>query len=475
MGCIQIRRFARVGAMAVCVCLCVSPEVLSQTTRATLTGTVTDPNGAVVPGATVNATNVATNISSSAQTNQVGTYTFTALPPGEYTVAVEVTGFKRNTQTGIILRIAETSRLDIPLEVGALTEEVTVVSRAPLVRSTSSEQGQVIDYKQIQSLPLNGRLFQQLITLTPGAIPAGFADFAENPAGAGARSAVHHSVNGLPWSGNNYLLDGIANNEPLNAFVNITPPLEALQEFKVQTNNPTAEFGVFGGAVVNLSIRSGTNQYSGSLFEYYRDDSLNAPNFFAATKAPFNSHQFGGTFGGPMLRDKAFFFGDYQRLRQDQGRTVIATVPTPEMRRGDLSALGTAIFDPLTGQPFAGSVIPANRINPITRQVADIFPLPNRSGLVDNYIENNVVAQTQNAFDIRSDVNLARWGSVFGRYSRADRNFVEPPTGNIFMAEGTGPSGQLLLRTGTHRHVVIEPAQRVPDRRQQVRPRAVRL
>ena len=229
-----------------------------------------------------------------------------------------VTGFKRNVQTGTILRIAETSRLDIPLEVGAVTEEVNVVSEAPLVRSTSSEQGQVIDYKQIQSLPLNGRLFQQLITLTPGAIPAGFADFAENPAGAGARSAVHHSVNGLPWSGNNYLLDGVANNEPLNAFVNITPPLEALQEFKVQTNNPTAEFGVFGGAVVNLSIRSGTNQFSGSLFEYYRDDSLNARNFFAATKAPFNSHQFGGTFGGPMLRNKAFFFGDYQRLRQDR-------------------------------------------------------------------------------------------------------------------------------------------------------------
>ena len=291
----------------------------SQTTRATLTGTVTDPNGAVVPGATVNATNVATNISSGTKTNQEGTYTFTALPPGEYTVAVEVTGFKRNVQTGIILQIAETSRLDIPLEVGAVTEEVSVVSQAPLVRSTSSEQGQVIDYKQIQSLPLNGRLFQQLITLTPGAIPAGFADFAENPAGAGARSAVHHSVNGMPWSGNNYLLDGVANNEPLNAFVNITPPLEAMQEFKVQTNNPTAEFGVFGGAVVNLSIRSGTNQFSGSVFEYYRDDSLNARNFFAATKAPFNSHQFGGTFGGPILRNKAFFFGDYQRLPPGPG------------------------------------------------------------------------------------------------------------------------------------------------------------
>src|SRR5919106_3180026 len=190
-----------------------------------------------------------------------------------------------------------------------------------MVRSTSSEQGQVIDHAQIQALPLNGRLFQQLITLTPGAVAAGFNDFAETPAGAGARSAVHHSVNGLPWSGNNYLLDGIANNEPLNAFINVTPPLEAIQEFKVQTNNPSAEFCVFGGAVVNLSIRSGTNRFNGSLFEYFRDESLNSRNFFAVTKAPFNSHQFGGTLGGPLLRNKAFFFGDYQGLRPGSGRT----------------------------------------------------------------------------------------------------------------------------------------------------------
>ena len=448
MRCMQIKRVARVGAIAALVCLYAAP-LAGQTTRATLTGTVTDPNGAVVPGAVVNATNVATNISSSTTTTQDGSYTFTALPPGEYTVAVEVAGFKRNVVTGVTLQIAEASRLDITLEVGAVTEEISVVSQAPLVRSTSSEQGQVIDYKQIQSLPLNGRLFQQLITLTPGAVPAGFADFAENPAGAGARSAVHHSVNGLPWSGNNYLLDGVANNEPLNAFVNITPPLEALQEFKVQTNNPTAEFGVFGGAVVNLSIRSGTNQFSGSVFEYYRDEALNARNFFAATKAPFNSHQFGGTFGGPLLRNKAFFFGDYQRLRQDQGRTVVATVPTAEMRRGDLTAFGTPIFDPLTRQPFAGNIIPADRIDPVTRQVADIWPLPNRPGLADNYIENNVVEQEQDAFDIRVDLNLERWGSVFGRYSRSDRDFVEPPTGNIFMAGGNrSESGNYNLVLG---------------------------
>ena len=283
-------------------------------------------------------------------------------------------------------------------------------------------------------------------------------------------------MNGLPWSGNNYLLDGVANNEPLNAFVNITPPLEALQEFKVQTNNPTAEFGVFGGAVVNLSIRSGTNQFSGSLFEYYRDDSLNARNFFAATKAPFNSHQFGGTFGGPLLRNKAFFFGDYQRLRQDQGRTVVATVPTAEMRRGDLSALGTPIFDPLSGQPFAGNIIPANRINPITRQVADIWPLPNRSGLVDNYIENNVVEQEQDAFDIRGDVNLGRWGSRL-RTVLPSRSRLRRAAHRQHLHGWREPVrvGQLQPRARTHLHVVVDPAQRAPGRHQQVRPRAVRL
>jgi Carboxypeptidase regulatory-like domain/TonB dependent receptor-like, beta-barrel len=416
--------------------LTVADPAASQTIRSTLTGTVTDPNGAVIAKVTVTATNLATNIATTTRTNDEGLYTFTALAPGEYAISVEQTGFKRFVQTGVVLQIAQATRLDIPLEVGQVTEEVQVVGQSPLVRSTSSELGQVIDYKQIQSLPLNGRLFEQLVTLTPGAIPRGFADSAENPAAAGARSFVHHSVNGMPWSGNNYLLDGVANNEPLNAFINVTPPLEAIQEFKVQTNNPTAEFGVFGGAVVNLTIRSGTNRLNGSVFEYYRDDALNARNFFAATKAPFNSHQFGGTLGGPILRNKAFFFGDYQGLRQDQGRTFLFTVPTPEMRAGNLSAISNAIYDPLTGQRFQGNIIPADRINPIARGVNNVYPLPNLPGIVNNYIENNVQTNDLNAFDVRGDVNLESKGSLFGRYSRADRDFVDPPAGNQFMEQG---------------------------------------
>jgi hypothetical protein len=161
----------------------------------------------------------------------------------------------------------------------------------------------VIEQKQIQALPLNGRFFEHLITLTPGAMPFySRGDSAENASAAGAKIATAHSVNGMPWSGNNYLLDGVVNNEMQNAYINITPPLEAIQEFKVQTSNPTAEFGIFGGASVNLSIRSGTNDFHGSLFDYLRDDSLNTRSYFAQTKAPYNSHQFGGTLGGPILR-----------------------------------------------------------------------------------------------------------------------------------------------------------------------------
>ena len=445
------RRCALVIATMTLALVVVGTHVRAQTIRSTLTGAVTDPNGAVVTGVLVTATNVATNISATTKTNNDGLYTFTALTPGEYVVSVEQKGFKRFVQSGIVLQIAQATRLDVPLEVGQITEEVSVVGETQLVRSTSSELGQVIDYKQIQSLPLNGRLFQQLVTLTPGAVARGFADFAENPAAAGARSFVHHSVNGMPWSGNNYLLDGVANNEPLNAFINVTPPLEAIQEFKVQTNNPSAEFGVFGGAVVNLTIRSGTNRLSGSLFEYYRDESLNARNFFAATKAPFNSHQFGGTVGGPIRKNRAFFFGDFQALRQDQGRTFLFTVPTAEMRTGNLSGISSEVFDPTTGERFAGNIIPLGRINPIARRVTDVWPLPNNgTGLVNNYVENNVQTNDLNAFDLRGDVTLGRAGSLFARYSRAHRDFVEPPAGNQFMEGGNASESSNYNAVGGH-------------------------
>src|SRR6478672_5108277 len=325
---------------AIVLVLATATLTSAQTIRGTITGTITDSSGSVVPGATVVVTNTATGVATSALSSAQGTYTIPLLQPGTYDLAVDLQGFKKYSRSGIVIEIAQTTRLDIPLQVVTVSEQVQVVAQTPLVRSTTAELGQVIEMKQIQALPLNGRFFEHLITLTPGAMPFySRGDSAENAAAAGARIAIHHAVNGMPWSGNNYLLDGVVNNEPQNAYINITPPLEAIQEFKVQTNNPTAEFGIFGGAAVNLSIRSGTNEMHGSGFEYLRDDALNARTYFALTKPPFNSNQFGGTLGGPLMRNRAFFFGDYQGLRLDQGRTVTLSVPTPLMRQGIFSEI----------------------------------------------------------------------------------------------------------------------------------------
>jgi hypothetical protein len=438
---IAFTRVRRLTMGVVSVCLAMATPLAAQTIRGTLTGTVEDSTGAVVSHVTVTVTNLATGISDSTATNQQGSYTFPLLSPGTYQVRVEQGGFKKYVREGVVVQIAQTTRLDIPLQVGDVSEEVQVVGEAPLVRSTTAELGQVIEMKQIQALPLNGRFFQHLITLTPGAMPFyGRGDSSENSSAAGARIATAHTVNGMPWSGNNYLLDGVVNNEPLNAYINITPPLEAIQEFKVQSNNPTAEFGIFGGGTVNLSIRSGTNEYHGSVFEYMRDDALNSKSYFAPSKPPFSSHQFGGTFGGPLIRNKAFFFGDYQALRLDQGRTQILSVPSAAMRTGNLSEIRDPIYDPLTGQAFPGNVIPASRINSITRQIADIYPLPNRPGLADNYVENNVVTQKVNAGDLRLDYRVNDRSSLFTRFSYAQRDYDEPAPGNKYMGANNSES-----------------------------------
>ena len=420
----------------------------AQTIRGTLTGTVTDPSGAAAAGLTVSATHKDTNIVSQATTNPSGIYRFPLLAPGEYTLLVESAGFKKYMRGGVIVQIAQATRVDIPLQVGERTETVEVWAESPLVRSTTAELGQVLEMRQIQALPLNGRLFQALIGLTPGAIARAMGDGAENPAAGGARGNTQHTVNGMPWPGNNFLLDGVANNEPLNALVNISPPLEAIQEFKVQTANPTAEFGVFGGATVNLTIRSGTNAMHGSLFEYFRDDSMNEKTFFAATKEPLHSHQFGGTLGGPIVRDKAFFFVDFQRLHQDQAFFRTMSVPTARMRQGDLGEVAEPIYDPVTGLEFPNRIIPVDRIDPIARRAADVWPLPNGSGLANNYSENVVNTQRLNAGDLRLDYRFDERSSAFVRGSLAMREFGDGTFANVFMGGNNSESDNYNVVAG---------------------------
>jgi len=250
------------------------------------------------------------------------------------------------------------------------------------VGDTGHRQGVARD--RIQSLPLNGRIFSQLVTLAPGALAAGAADSPEGASGAGARSPIGASVNGLPWSGTSYMMDGVINKEPQNAFINIAPPVEAIEEFKIQTNNPAPEFGFFGGAIVNLTMRSGTNNFHGSAFEYARNSDLNARNFFAARRAPYQSNQFGGTAGGPVVPNRIFFFADYQGLRLLNGQTFTLNVPTLNMRQGLFApAEGFGpVFDPDSGAaPFPGNRIPASRFDPVSARVAELWPVPNTGGI----------------------------------------------------------------------------------------------
>ncbi len=436
-----------VALLVVTILLICAPETPAQAITGTVVGTVQDPSGAVIVGARVKVINQNTGASWDRTTDAQGNYVVPYLPPGTCRITAEWSGFRTAVVADNVVEVDHTVRVDFTLTPGAVTEQVEVTAVAPLVESTTSDIGQVVGARQIQSLPLNGRLFEQLVTLTPGTVPTGFADFGENPAAAGARSAIHASVNGLPWSGNNYTIDGVNNSEPLNAFINLTPPLEAIQEFKVQTNSPTSEFGSFGGAIINLTMRSGTNELHGSVFEFVRNDIFNARDFFAVQKAPFKTNQFGGTIGGPIKKNTLFFFGDYQGLRERLGRTQVITVPTALQRQGILTE-GSApdifdplTFDPLTRQPFPGKVIPPGRLDPIARRVADIWPAPNRPGLVDNYIENNSLAATVDQFDVKVDWQVRPHDSVFARESLAQRDLVDPSPGNIFMAPGPGGSG----------------------------------
>jgi hypothetical protein len=248
------------SVVVVSVAVGLSSMIWGQAITGAIVGTVTDATGAVTPDAKVTITNKNTGYAAHTATDTSGQYRTPSLPPGAYDVRVELPGFNTAKNENVVVGVDQAVRVDFQLQVGDVSNVVNVSSAPPLVESARSGLGEVVQSQQIVSLPLNGRLFSQLVALTPGAIQRGFADFGEDPAAAGARVPVNATVNGMPWSGNNYLMDGVANNEPLNQFINISPPLEAIQEFKVQTNNPSAEYGVFGGALVNLTMRSGGNE-----------------------------------------------------------------------------------------------------------------------------------------------------------------------------------------------------------------------
>src|SRR5688572_12783217 len=386
-----------------CALVALMPRPLAaQAVSGTILGEVADTTGAVIPGATVTLTNADTGFTRTVVSDSKGEFTAPSIPTGTYTASAEMQGFKKFTLANVVLGVDQKVRVSLKLDLGAMTELVEIQAEVPLVQTSSSDLSATITEEQIKTLPLNGRNFVSLTRTVPGVlrgIPGANID------GAGSlawRASASFSANGHRPRDNNFMLDGVDNNETWLQTVVIFPAVEALDEFKMQTSTYSAEFGKSLGGVVNLQIKSGTNVMRGSGFEFHRNDALDANNFFnnraGRAKPDFKQNQFGGTLGGPLFKDKTFFFGSYQGHRETQGQTFLSNVPTLAMRGGDFSALSRVIYDPSTGQPFPGNVIPAGRIDPVARNIlTQLYPEPNTTGTVsangqtiNNYLINPI-------------------------------------------------------------------------------------
>jgi hypothetical protein len=361
--------------------LALSASLLSaQSSDAVLTGIVSDSSGSAVPGAVVNAINTATGVAREVVTNETGAYRIGPLVPGTYDVRSTLTGFKTKIQTGVILQTGGVLKLDLTLDVGDVSERVEVTAAAPMLQTQETSVGGVITTQQLERIPVNGRNYTRLLVLMPGT-----SDVRRSQGRGDLSGSQMVSVNGQRTQDNNYTLDGIDNNMMFMNSPGGSPPMDSIQEFRVATGN-SAEFGRSSGANVNVAIKSGSRNLHGSIYEYLRNDKLDANEFFANRqgrgKVPFRQNQYGVSVGGPVVlpkifngRDSTFWFLSWEGFRWRRGQTAQATVPLEAMRNGDFSSLLPArIYDPLTGQldaqgrivrqPFAGNIIPANRIDP---------------------------------------------------------------------------------------------------------------
>ena len=426
------------------ICLVVSSLLLlphaafAQIDTGVIVGRIVDDSGAILPGVTVTATQDGTGVVSTSVTNDRGEFTFPGLRVGTYAVAAELQGFKRAVRRDVRINAQTRAQVDLQLNVGALSEEVVVTGRAELLQTQSADIGTVIEARQVQDLPLLGRRYSELAYLTPGVVQA--------PAGITSRGEdTFFNANGNYATWNNYTLDGADNNSFSTNLQErspqvVAPPVDALQEFKVQTRTYSAEFGKAAGAVINASIKQGTNDFRGSLFAFLRDEALNANtwdnNRAGREKGPFNQLIAGGTLGGPIVSGRTFFFGDYQSSRTERALSQTATVPTAQMRAGNLSELtgnmvATNAFVPAGCVDAANKIISASCIDPVAAKLIGLYPMPNVPGagfFNNNFISNGILNNNVDQFDIRLDHNLsAGSNSVFARYSFQNTDRHEPP------------------------------------------------
>ncbi len=402
----------------------------AQAVSGTILGTVKDPSGAAVSNAQAVITGIENGVSRTVRTDNSGDFSAPSLPTGLYNVSVEMPGFKKSTLSNLQLGVDQKLRADVRLEVGEVSETVQVEGSAPVIQSDTSELAETVSEQQIKDLPLNGRDFVQLTRIMPGVqrgIPGANID------GAGSlawRASASFAANGQRTRDNNFLLDGVDNNETWLNSVVVFPSIDALSEFKVQTSTYSAEFGRSSGGIVNIQIKSGTNDFHGSVFEFLRNDVFDANEWFNnknhRDRPPFTQNQFGGTFGGPIIRNKTFFFMDYQGWRVRQAQSYLSTVPTTAMKGGDFSALTRTIYDPLTpGVPFNGNRIPSTRFDNAAKNIMDqLYPDPNVPGTIaangqniNNFLYNPSVSRNDDQFDVRVDQAITDRNHAFARYS----------------------------------------------------------
>lgn len=383
--------------------------------EAGLVGTVTDPSGAVVAGATIAAQNVETNVQRRTTTDERGRYSISPLAIGRYTLTAEAPGFRTVTISDIYLTIGQKGVADVIMQIGQITEKVNVVDTSPLLQAEQASIGQSVENKKIVDLPLNGRDFVQLVALTPGATVSGttYETQSSNVLINGQRSTKTTST-----------IDGVMNVDQLFQGFPISPSIDAIEEFRVQSGNFSAEQGM-GPSNVSVRLKSGTNSYHGSAYEFLRNNDMDARNFFQPTVSPLHRNQFGGSVGGPIRRDKLFWFTGYEGTRLSSGNDYSITVPSGAQRQGDFRGL-PAITDPLTGNPFPDNVIPSDRINQVATYFTPFLPLPN-SGTQYIYSPASTIQADQAS--ARVDYYINDSNRVFGSYTFNQRTLFDPDPG----------------------------------------------
>ncbi len=410
-----------------------SLTLLAQVNTGSISGYVLDPSGKSIPGAKMTLEDSARLLARSLETSPAGYYEFDGLPPAEYRLTMSAPSFAQTTTQAIRIEVDQRVRFDLHATLSGRGEHIVVTARTPGTSNDSSDLGAVLDQTLVDGLPLNERDFLQLALLLPGTTTPVQGSQLSTRGGF----AMH--ANGGREETNNFLLDGVDNNDSDVRGYSLEPSVDSIQEFKIATNSYSAEYGAASAGQVNVVTRSGGNEFHGSLYDYLRNRDLDARNFFDGSNKPqFIRNQFGAALGGPIVKNSTFFFASYEGLQELQGQTQLGTVPTLAVRGGDLSSLGTTVTDPFTGQPFANNTIPASRISPYAADVLALFPQPNLPGASGNYLGNPVETQKYNQGSIRVDHRLSDNSQLSLRYNFGSQDLFEPYAENQVELPGFG-------------------------------------